>query len=117
MKIILKFYSYRKYYCIFINCVSAFTHSCYAFPALHALEGYLKQLFEMENILVERSFSSLFGHDTKINAFHLKKDIIKDLKNPKIEPPLVEVYSYLNKNRHTLFHTEQLLITTRILED
>lgn len=24
---------------------------------------------------------------------------------------------HLNKNRHTLFHTEQLLITTRILED
>ncbi|MFS0688599.1 viroplasmin family protein [Sporosarcina sp. 179-K 8C2 HS] len=92
-------------------------YSCYAFPALRALEGYLKQLFEMEEILIGHSFASQFGHDTKTNAFHLKENVIQDLKNPKMEAPLVEVYSYLNKNRHTLFHTERMLITTRILED
>lgn len=92
-------------------------YSCYAFPALRALEGYLKYLFGIEEIDIGHSYGHHFGHDTKTDAFHLKKRVVQDLKNPKNEAPLAEVYSYLNKNRHTLFHSEQLLFTTRILED
>lgn len=92
-------------------------YSCYAFPALRALEGYLKYLFGIEEIEIGHSYGHHFGHDTKTDAFHLKKSIVRDLKNPKSEAPLTEVYNYLNKNRHTLFHSDQLLFTTRILED
>lgn len=92
-------------------------YSCYAFPALRGLEGYLKYLFSIEEIEIGHSYGHHFGHDTKMDSFHLKKKIVQDLKNPKSEAALTEVYNYLNKNRHTLFHSEQLLFTTRILED
>ncbi len=92
-------------------------YSCYAFPALRALEGYLKYLFGIEEIEIGNRYGYHFGHDTKTDAFHLKKCIAQNLKNPKSEAALTEVYNYLNKNRHTLFHSEQLLFTTRILED
>lgn len=110
-KILSPAISLRKYSCEIED------YSCYAFPALRALEGYLKHLFEMEEIRIGHNYGIKFGHDTKTNAFHLRERVVLDLKNPKIEVPLVEVYSYLNGNRHTLFHTEQMLITTRILED
>jgi viroplasmin and RNaseH domain-containing protein len=92
-------------------------YSCYAFPALRGLEGYLKYLFGIEEIEIGHSYGNHFGHDTKTDAFHLKKHIKRDLKNPMSDAALTEVYNYLNKNRHTLFHSEQLLFTTRILED
>lgn len=92
-------------------------YSCYAFPALRALEGYLKYLFSIEEIEIGHSYGYHFGHDTRTDAFHLKRHVVQRLKNPKVEVPLVETYNYLNKNRHTLFHTEQILFTTRILED
>ncbi len=92
-------------------------YSCYAFPALRALEAYLKYLFSIEEINIGDRYGHHFKHDTKTNAFHLSKNIVKSLKNSKSEASLTEVYSYLNKNRHTMFHSEQLLFTTRILED
>ncbi|GAA0469355.1 viroplasmin family protein [Alkalibacillus silvisoli] len=92
-------------------------YSCYAFPALRALEGYLKYLFGIEGVEIGHNYGQQFGHDTKTGAFHLKKHTVQKLKNPKSEVPITEAYNYLNKNRHTLFHSEQLLFTTRILED
>ncbi|UAC48679.1 type II toxin-antitoxin system RnlA family toxin [Bacillus aquiflavi] len=92
-------------------------YSCYAFPALRALEGYLKYLFSIEEIEIGHSYGYHFGHDTRTDAFHLKRHVVQELKNPKVEAPLVETYKYINKNRHTLFHTEQIMFITRILED
>ncbi|OIJ17363.1 hypothetical protein BKP37_02335 [Anaerobacillus alkalilacustris] len=96
-------------------------YSCYAFPALRALEGYLMHTFSIENIVIGHKYGEQCGSHFKYvkrNDSHvLKKDTVDRLSNHKSKAVLEEVYNYLKKNRHTLFHSEQILFTTRILED
>lgn len=92
-------------------------YSCYAFPALRALEGYLKYLFYLEDIEVGHSFGSFFDYNTKDRQYYLKRSYCKEIFNDKIKLSIQVIYNYFNKNRHTLFHTEQILIVSRILEN
>lgn len=95
-------------------------YSCYAFPALRALEGYLMQVFDMEGIVIDHKFGlqsgAHFRHNKTDDSFLLKKKTVDMLSNPKSQEVLEEVYNYFNKNRHQLFHTDQILCTTVILE-
>jgi RnlA-like RNase toxin of RnlAB toxin-antitoxin system len=92
-------------------------YSCYAFPALRALEGYLKYLFYLENVEVGHSFGEFFDYNNKDGQHYLKRRYCKQISNDKIKFSIQEIYNYFNKNRHTLFHTEQILIVSRILEN
>lgn len=95
-------------------------YSCYAFPALRSLEGYLMQVFNMEGIVITHKYGSQcgshFNHKTHTDSFVLKKKTADQLTNPKSKDVLEEVYNFFNKNRHQLFHTDQVLCTTVILE-
>lgn len=92
-------------------------YSCYAFPALRALEGYLKQLFSIENIEVGHKYGQHYRYVKSQDAYVLKKATIDSFSNLKSKDALEEVYNYFYKNRHTLFHAEQILFMSRILED
>ncbi|MFD0942929.1 ribonuclease H1 domain-containing protein [Savagea faecisuis] len=96
-------------------------YSCYAFPALRALEGYLMQIFSIEGIAIGHKYGeqcgSHFRYVQQKDLYVLKGRTVKVLSNPKSRGVIEEVYNYINKNRHTLFHSEQILITSRILEN
>lgn len=96
-------------------------YSCYAFPALRALEGYLMHIFSIENIVIGHKYGEQCGshyrYVQRSDSHVLKKGTVDRLSNHKSKEVLEEVYNYLKKNRHTLFHSEQILFTTRILED
>lgn len=96
-------------------------YSCYAFPALRALEGYLMHIFSIENIVIGHKYGEQYGSHYRYvkrnDSYALKKDTVDRLSNHKSKEVLEEVYNYLKKNRHTLFHSEQIIFTTRILED
>lgn len=95
-------------------------YSCYAFPALRSLEGYLMQVFSMEDIVITHKYGSQcgshFDYKKQSDSFVLKKKTANRLTNPKSKEVLEEVYNFFNKNRHQLFHTDQILCTTVILE-
>lgn len=86
-------------------------YSCYAFPALRALEGYIKFLLGNKGIHVKHSFGGIF-HGTELQEKH--KEMIEDVT---YQNEVEKLYEYLKGNRHVLFHTEQMLIGTTILED
>lgn len=95
-------------------------YSCYAFPALRSLEGYLMQVFSMEGIVITHKFGSQsgthFDYKKQTDSFVLRKKTADQLTNPKSKEVLEEIYNFFNKNRHQLFHTDQVLCTTVILE-
>lgn len=96
-------------------------YSCYAIPALRALEGYLLYVFDLEGIKVSHKYGKQYGshyrHENRNDTHILKKSTVERLLNVKSRSVLEEVYNYLRKNRHTLFHAEQILIMTRTLDD
>ncbi|WP_326521350.1 ribonuclease H1 domain-containing protein [Faecalispora anaeroviscerum] len=86
-------------------------YSCYAFPALRALEGYIKYLFGMKSITIGHTFYKIFDNGT------LTADIVAKVADVNFQHELERLYNYLINNRHVIFHTEQILIGTTILED
>ena len=86
-------------------------YSCYAFPALRALEGYIKYLFGMKSINIGNGFYKIF-----VNGV-LAANIASKINDIVYQQELERLYKYFVKNRHVIFHAEQFLIGTKILED
>lgn len=86
-------------------------YSCYAFPALRALEGYIKYLFGIKSIDVGHTFYRIFDNGV------LTAKIASRINDTVFQQELERLYDYFVKNRHVTFHTEQVLIGTTILED
>ena len=92
-------------------------YSCFAFPALRALEGYLKYILFINKIEVDHNFGKIFDYNSNNGEYSLKKSYSKKIDNIKKQKAIEYVYDYFNKNRHTIFHADQILIQSRILED
>ncbi len=85
-------------------------YSCYAFPALRALEGYIKLAFLNKNIKVKDLFTGMFVDGT-INAT-LSNKINDDMFVVAIE----RAYDYYRHVRHSLFHANQELDKTPMVK-
>ena len=85
-------------------------YSCYAFPALRALEGYLKDLFKKYGISVGHSFGEIFS-----SAAALTRENSDKIGDEKCVEQLENLYDFFRKQRHTLFHANEVLPSTRIL--
>lgn len=86
-------------------------YSCYAFPILRALEGYIKYLFGIKNIKVGHSFHG------KFKKGKLTTEIDDYINDNNFKEEIEKLYDYLINNRHVIFHAEQVLIGTKVLED
>lgn len=86
-------------------------YSCYAFPALRALEGYIKYLFGIKGITIGNNFGGIFDKGV------LTTNTSAVIGDTTYQHELERLYDYLVKNRHVIFHTEQILIGTTVLED
>lgn len=84
---------------------------CYAFPALRALEGYIKYLFGLKGITIGYTFGNIFNGDV------LTPQIAARIGDATFQNELERLYVYFKGNRHVIFHTEQILIGTRLIED
>lgn len=91
--------------------------SSFAFPVLLALEGYLKFLFRIEDIKVTQHFGEVFEWDEAKDGYRLKAYIREKFQGTNREVLLVEVYDYYREHRHSLFHTDQDLMESRIIEN
>ncbi len=85
-------------------------YSCYAFPALRALEGYIKLAFLNKNIKIRDLFTGMFVDGT-INPT-LSNKINDDMFVDAIE----RAYDYYRHVRHSLFHANQELNKTPMVK-
>lgn len=86
-------------------------YSCYTFPALRALEGYIKYLFGLKGIEIGHTFGKVFNGDV------LKPQIAAQIGDITFQNELERLYAYFKGNRHVIFHAQQILIGTRLIED
>lgn len=87
-------------------------YSCYSFPALRALEGCIKHFLCLKDLIIgeKESFGKYF------NNMKLKANTKKQIKDEILINELEIIYAYLKSNRHCMFHTNSILIETKILE-
>jgi hypothetical protein len=87
-------------------------YSCFAFNILKAIEGLMKHLLFEKEIIIDRAFD-IFKKDIAPVKIRDNINIILGSSRSQIIEALYELYK---KDRHTLFHTEYLDISTRIIE-
>ncbi len=91
-------------------------YSSFTFSALRTLEGYLKYLFVTKGITVNKHFKE-FKEDKTTGIYYLRPSIATAVGCPKTGQAMEEIYNYLNKNRHGLFHTAAVVSATRIISN
>lgn len=95
-------------------------YSCFAFPALRALEGYLKYLLDLKGIVIDEqhNFGTVFNKDPEDDE---KRIVISSMAtrigDAEFLKALEEIYNYFKRNRHVLFHVDQILINTKVIEN
>lgn len=91
-------------------------YTAFAFPALKGLESFIKLIFIKNGILFKRdqdSFGSYFNCAN--NNVTLVPHIETNITNTNIKKALINSYSYLRENRHSLFHVNADPSSTRII--
>lgn len=93
-------------------------YSCFAFPALRALEGYLKYLLAKKNIVIDEkhNFGTVFNKDANGKAIVIQK-YVADIADSDYVEALEDVYNYFKVNRHVIFHVDQILVATKVIEN
>ncbi|WP_164914340.1 RNase LS family HEPN domain-containing protein [Aminipila luticellarii] len=86
-------------------------YSYYAFPALRALEGYMKYLFGIKGIHIGYNFLEVFDKELMRESTALK------IADENYQKELERLYHYLMNSRHVVFYKKQLLIGTTMLKD
>lgn len=86
-------------------------YSCYAFPALRALEGYIKYLFGLKGVRIGHTFYGIFNGDV------LTSGVATQIGDTTYQSELERLYVYFKGNRHVIFHADQILIGTKLIED
>ena len=91
-----------------------------AFPALRALEGFLKQVLKKHNIECKKSFNMFEPKPGDKDNHQLKKTFHSKIGSPGKIRYINKTYNFYNKNRHTLFHWDEYdgqVDTTRTLTE
>lgn len=84
-------------------------YSCFVFPSLRALEGYIKWLLKKKNIEVKDNFGGIF------KGYNLTPNIKNKINNIDYELEIERIFRYFKDNRHIHFHTQQILIGTKLI--
>lgn len=90
-------------------------YSLFAYPALRALEGVIKQLFKENDILInnKEGFGDFIHNRGKQTIL---ADIAKEkIKCKKTQKAICDMYSFYYANRHSLFHVEGTIVNTKVL--
>ena len=90
-------------------------YSAFAFPMLRGLEGVMKQVFADKGInITKEGFGAHFDNKgISVTFNNSTKAIVKCLKH---ERALCNMYSYYHNQRHTIFHMDSTVATSKILD-
>ncbi|MEE9947754.1 MAG: type II toxin-antitoxin system RnlA family toxin [Pseudomonas asiatica] len=86
------------------------------YPELRTLEGAIKQKLAEKNLSnQEESFGGFF---TKTNGqFYLKQQYHADVGDAKLQGHMDNAYTFFNKQRHGLFHMEEMPSVSRMISN
>ena len=91
-------------------------YSCFLYAELRALEGVLKHILgEFDDIDLDEK--NIGEHFDKIapQKFTLSSEYSSIIGKEDLIRALNAAYSFYNHQRHTLFHVDNVIVTTRIL--
>ncbi|SEO66217.1 type II toxin-antitoxin system RnlA family toxin [Acinetobacter sp. yr461] len=91
-------------------------YSCFLYAELRALEGVLKDILgSFDDIdLDEKTIGEHFDK-ISVQKFTLSAEYCSIINNKLLSDALSDAYSFFNHQRHTLFHVNNIVVTTRIL--
>lgn len=89
-------------------------YTCYAFPALRALEGYIKSILMNNGIVIGKDGFDIFNKVGR--KYVLNNDSCEKINNKEVTNAVEELYNYYHKERHGLFHTEAVAVMTRTID-
>lgn len=90
-------------------------YSAFAYPTLRAIEGILKQIFLINNKIIEykKGFGEYIVKD--FGKYVLEERFEKELNNPNISNKICKLYKYYNIHRHSLFHIDEDVISSKVI--
>jgi len=86
-------------------------YSCYTFPVLRGLEGYIKKLFLESEIVISDTFGD------HVENGKVKASTVATINSVATIEAIEECYKYYKENRHILFHVDGTIIGTTIIDD
>ncbi len=90
--------------------------SAFAFPVLRGLEGVLKQIYFDNGIVIGKDgFGDYLQIDSRGNNVSLTNSTTSKINCAKTQKAICDIYSFYNYNRHSLFHMDGTIVTSRIL--
>jgi hypothetical protein len=95
----------------------SFDYSFMVFPILRGLEGCIKEIFLKFGINIGNNIGSQFQVHTNTGVFTLIEKNKNIINNSVTVEVLNVLYNYHKNNRHSIFHVDDTIITTRIIED
>lgn len=92
-------------------------YSAFAFPALRGLEGYMKKVAMDFDISPEDgNIGSVFDYNSENKRHVLFPDKAVIVGNANAIKTLEDCYAFYSKNRHSLFHVDNGVETSRVIE-
>lgn len=92
-------------------------YTSFVFPVLRVLEGYIKKLFLSKNYtLPKRGFNDIFICPFG-DKFELRESVKESIKCEATCNAIEKAYNYYNKNRHGLFHIENIPEASRFIQN
>jgi len=93
-------------------------YSCFSFPALRGLEGYVKQLLKAnyKEYKNTSNIGALFRHQDGQPFFHLQKFVKNEINCVNTIEAIEISYNLYFSRRHPYFHIDKHIETTPIIE-
>ena len=92
--------------------ISVSDYGCYTFGVLKAIEGILKLRIQ-EDVYIFENFGDYFIFNKSKGTYHFKT-ILYD-EQPNLKKALEKAYNRFHKYRHSTFHVDDQIETTKIL--
>jgi len=93
-------------------------YSCFSFPALRGLEGYVKQLLKnnYKEYKNNNKIGALFGNQNAQHFFPLQQFVKNEIKCTRTVEAIETSYNLYYSKRHPYFHIDKHIGTTPIIE-
>ena len=90
--------------------------SAFAFPVLRGLEGVLKQIYFDNGIVIgKEGFGDYLQIDSRGIGVTLKNSTTSKISCGKTHKAICDIYSFYSYHRHSLFHMDGTIETSKIL--
>ena len=90
-------------------------YSCYTFDILRSIEGLIKYRLLLD-VPPFDDFGDFFEKDRRTNTYKFHATCTIYDSYPNLKRALEHSYTFFNSNRHSTFHVDEQLDTTRILD-